>query len=188
MQGTSENPDLIPHSLAYLFGSLKDKLEESIYKFKPDKFNGICSLKEAEFNKELEYKKQLLSLSGNNTPPTFSEGELTNPTPANKKYAIWLSFYVLYNDAVYYLLTIPKENKLTSIPNERPKLHIEEDGKRIPYIKVFSKDEHIKVLEYGQKNRQSHSNIINANSSRSHAVFSRIYWRLQSGAGNLSLT
>lgn len=36
---------------------------------------------------------------------------------------------------------------------------------------VFSTDEAIKVLEYGQKNRQISSNTISANSSRSHAVF-----------------
>ena len=75
------------------------------------------------------------------------------------------------------MLTIPKESKRTRIPNERRELHIGEDGKRIPYVKdliqipVFSTNEAVKILEFGQKNRQSQSNNINANSSRSHAVY-----------------
>lgn len=53
--------------------------------------------------------------------------------PSNKKYAIWLCFYELYNDAVYDLLTIPSKDK-KNLANERPQLKIREDLNRIPYV------------------------------------------------------
>lgn len=226
MQGTSTNPGLIPRTLDFLFDSLKDNLEKkkSIYAFKPDKFNEICSLSEAELNKELEYKEQLLRLSNykelervdslsslvdiadsscslenskkfggsldslskiaNSDSFTsglcnFTKSELTSNIriPANKKYAIWISFYELYNDAVYDLLTIPNKNVRTTILNERPQLKIREDSNRIPYVEgliqipVFNTNEAIKVLKYGEKNLQKSCNSINSTSSRSHAVF-----------------
>ena len=64
--------------------------------------------------------------------------------PENKKYAIWISFYELYNDNIYDLLTVfdPK-NKLKSIGgggannnnlNDRATLRIREDMNKIPYV------------------------------------------------------
>ena len=59
------NPGLIPRTLDLLFESLKENLEirKSIYQFKPDKFNEICSLDEGQLNQELAYKEQLIKLS-----------------------------------------------------------------------------------------------------------------------------
>jgi len=107
--------------------------------------------------------------------------------PENKKYAIWISFYELYNDNIYDLLTVfdPK-NKLKSIGgsgannnnlNDRATLRIREDMNKIPYVEglthvpVFSTNEAIRILKYGEKRLQKSNNSINASSSRSHAVF-----------------
>lgn len=51
----------------------------------------------------------------------------------NVKYSVWLSFYELYNDSVYDLLTIPATRK-TIVANERPSLKIREDANRVPYV------------------------------------------------------
>ncbi len=37
--------------------------KKAIYQWKPEKFNEICSLNDAELNQELKYKEQLLRLS-----------------------------------------------------------------------------------------------------------------------------
>ena len=94
--------------------------------------------------------------------------------PSNKKYAIWISFYELYNDAIYDLLTVPNKSLRQ---NERPSLKIREDQNKIPYVEglthvpVFSTTEAIRILKYGEKRLQKGNNSINATSSRSHAVF-----------------
>ena len=59
--------------------------------------------------------------------------------PSNKRYAIWISFYEIYNDSVYDLLTI-KSNKIVrntgNLNNfdSRPSLKIREDSNKIPYV------------------------------------------------------
>jgi hypothetical protein len=96
--------------------------------------------------------------------------------PKNKKYALWLCFYELYNDNVYDLLTVPTKSRAT-MAGERPALKIREDMNRVPYVEglnhipVFTTNEAIKVLKYGEKNLQKSSNSINTASSRSHAIF-----------------
>jgi hypothetical protein len=113
-------------------------------------------------------------LSESNTASQLNKIKL-NP---NKKYAVWLSFYELYNDNIYDLLTNqPKNMRATLANNERPQLKIREDLNRIPYVEgityvpVFNTREAIRILKHGEKNLQKSSNSINTNSSRSHAVF-----------------
>ena len=99
--------------------------------------------------------------------------------PKNKHYAIWISFYELYNDSVYDLLTLKssKNFRATAIGGDRPQLKIREDNNKVPYVEnltyipITNTREAIKVLKYGEKNLQKSSNSINLNSSRSHAVF-----------------
>ena len=100
--------------------------------------------------------------------------------PKNKHYAIWISFYELYNDSVFDLLTLKssKNFRTTALgANDRPQLKIREDNNKVPYVEnlthipISSTMEAIKVLKYGEKNLQKASNSINLNSSRSHAVF-----------------
>ena len=114
------------------------------------------------------------SVSDNNTASMLNKIKLSD----NKKYAIWISFYELYNDSIYDLLAVPIKNaRATLANNERPQLKIREDTNRIPYVEglthvpVFNTKEAIRVLKFGEKNLQKSSNSINANSSRSHAVF-----------------
>ena len=109
-----------------------------------------------------------------NTARLLNKIKLSN----NKKYAIWISFYELYNDSIYDLLAVPIKNaRATLANNERPQLKIREDTNRIPYVEglthvpVFNTKEAIRVLKFGEKNLQKSSISIKANSSKSHAVF-----------------
>lgn len=93
------------------------------------------------------------------------------------KYSIWLSFYELYNDSVYDLLTLPASRTGTFRVETRPALKIREDANRVPYVEglahvpIFNTIEAIKILKYGERNLQKSSNSINMSSSRSHAIF-----------------
>ena len=99
------------------------------------------------------------------------------PLPSNKQYAIWISFYELYNDSVYDLLTLKPAKNFRATLLDRPNLKIREDANKVPYVEgltyipIKSTAEAIKILKYGEKNLQKASNSINMNSSRSHAVF-----------------
>lgn len=242
MQGTNSNPGLIPRTLDVLFDSLKENLDKSksIYHYKPDRFNEICSLNDTELNLELAYKENLLRLSNligstkglervesfesikdlddkesfaqlskkfsgsldsivsldhqlnsltgsaaatasDENNGSSSSSSFRSRVSPNTKYAIWISFYELYNDNIYDLLATPamnKSNKQNIVgSNDRPSLKIREDSNRIPYVEgliyipVFDTREAIKILKYGEKNLQKSSNSLNLTSSRSHAVF-----------------
>ena len=59
--------------------------------------------------------------------------------PSNKRYAIWISFYEIYNDSVYDLLTIKSNKTVRNTGNltnfdSRPSLKIREDSNKIPYV------------------------------------------------------
>ncbi len=54
--------------------------------------------------------------------------------PPNKKYSIWISFYELYNDNVFDLLTLPNKLVRPGDRTDRPPLKIREDSNRIPYV------------------------------------------------------
>ena len=67
MQGTNNNPGLIPRTLDVIFNAIKDNMETKklIYRYKPDRFNEICALTEAELNQEMSHKETLLRLATN---------------------------------------------------------------------------------------------------------------------------
>jgi kinesin family member 20 len=175
MHGTHQNPGIIFRTIDVVFCELKENLKcpSTVYKFKPDKFNEIILLNENEQKAERQLKEQLLRspVPQNNQ----SDGKIHN---SSTQYAIWISYYELYNDSVYDLLAQPKSQTNRNIVQERPSLKIREDMNRIPYVEglvqipIFNTAEAIKILKYGEKNLQKASNNINTNSSRSHAVFS----------------
>jgi hypothetical protein len=53
--------------------------------------------------------------------------------PGNRQYAVWISFYELYNDKVYDLLTLKsaKSFKNTPLGMERPQLKVREDSNKV---------------------------------------------------------
>ena len=65
MQGTNADPGLIPRTLDLLFDSLGAQLEtqRAQYSYKPDKFNEMTSLTEAELTHELAHKEHIMRLS-----------------------------------------------------------------------------------------------------------------------------
>lgn len=93
---------------------------------------------------------------------------------------MWISFYEVYNDSVYDLLTLKSAKvNFRNVPlgGDRPQLKVREDSNKVPYVEgltyipIANTKEAIRILKYGEKNLQKSSNSINMNSSRSHAVF-----------------
>jgi kinesin family protein 20 len=65
MQGTNSNPGIIPRTLDVLFNLTKDNADlKAGYKYKPDKFNEITLLSDAELQQEITNKDQLLKQYG----------------------------------------------------------------------------------------------------------------------------
>lgn len=63
--GTDRDPGLIPRTLDLLFETLGENLEKKreIYQYKPDKFNEIIALSDADLNMELNNKEILIKSS-----------------------------------------------------------------------------------------------------------------------------
>jgi hypothetical protein len=139
MQGNSKNSGLIPRTLNLLFNVIKDNSDvKKSYKYKPDKFNEIISLNDNELQQAFDYKESLLKMCSNfkyfdHTLNDFdvndSDQEQKIVIPVENKYAIWVSFYELYNDFIYDLL-VPAGKKV----EKRNPLKIREDSVHIPYF------------------------------------------------------
>ena len=107
-------------------------------------FGQACSLEASKKFGSLDSLSTVLTSLDSRGVVVSTSSELPaaafSPLSKDKKYAIWISFYELYNDAVYDLLTLPSSNKnapratMNMLASERPSLKIREDANRIPYV------------------------------------------------------
>ncbi|XP_034106350.1 kinesin-like protein subito [Drosophila albomicans] len=88
---------------------------------------------------------------------------------------IWVSFVEIYNELVYDLLTLPPKQASMSEPRRKNLKIVCNKGqvfiKGLTSIFVKSGEEAIKLLRLGQQRITYASTAVNANSSRSHCVF-----------------
>ncbi|KAH8370120.1 hypothetical protein KR093_002210 [Drosophila rubida] len=88
---------------------------------------------------------------------------------------IWVSFVEIYNELVYDLLTLPPKQANMSEPRRKNLKIVCNKGqvfiKGLTSIFVKSGEDAIKLLRLGQQRITYASTAVNANSSRSHCVF-----------------
>ncbi|XP_078049062.1 kinesin-like protein Klp61F [Augochlora pura] len=88
-----------------------------------------------------------------------------------QEYSVRVSFLELYNEEVYDLL---------SVNDGAAKIRIYEDSTRkgsvivngLEEVTIYNKSDVYKILEKGSEKRQTAATLMNANSSRSHTIFS----------------
>ncbi|KAJ3121469.1 hypothetical protein HK098_003642 [Nowakowskiella sp. JEL0407] len=97
--------------------------------------------------------------------PPDSEGD----TPIPTKYSVSISYYEIYNERVFDLLstssTTPQSLKIREHPSLGPYIV------DLASLVVDSVDSILKLLEFGNKRRSTAGTNMNEQSSRSHAVF-----------------
>uniref|UniRef100_A0A670ZJJ5 Kinesin family member 20B n=1 Tax=Pseudonaja textilis TaxID=8673 RepID=A0A670ZJJ5_PSETE len=167
--GTDEDKGILPRSLDMLFQSIENKLYPDM-NLKPHRCRDYRNLSKEEVREEISLKNSLLRLLkevliyGN---LNFSDFE----DQSGVKFSVWVSFFEIYNECIYDLL-LPISND-----KKRKMLRLALDIKEYSYVKdlqwiqVSNSKEAYKLMKVGLRHQSYGSTKLNANSSRSHSIF-----------------
>ncbi|XP_061491445.1 kinesin-like protein KIF20B isoform X2 [Rhineura floridana] len=189
-QGTDEDGGILPRALDMLFKRIQGKLYPEM-DLKPHRCREHRRLTKQEMREETSVKNSLLRLmkevdypSGINRNHIRTADHSEEPEEPVKeaehskmeeergaKFSVWVSFCEIYNECVYDLL-LPISNE-----KRRKVLRLAQDVKGCLYVKdlqwiqVSNFKEAFKLMKLGLKHQSFASTKLNANSSRSHSIF-----------------
>ncbi|XP_060828110.1 kinesin-like protein KIF23 [Bombus pascuorum] len=187
MSGNLHDAGIMPRSLDVIFNSIAN-YQTKKFVFKPDKLNGfdIQSEVDALLDRQNELQKLVTSYNGKafrqfkgdgnnddneNVLNSSNESEILDVDEDNA-YSVFVTYIEVYNNNVYDLLE-ENDGKTKTLQSKI----IREDGNRNMYVhgctevEVKSSEEAFEVFQRGQCKRHiAHTNL-NAESSRSHSVF-----------------
>ncbi|KAM6441663.1 kinesin-like protein KIF20B isoform 2-T2 [Liasis olivaceus] len=184
-QGTDEDSGILPRALDVVFKSIQSKLYPDM-NLKPHRCRDHKKLSKEEVREEMSVKNSLLRLlkevdcQSNSSRTTDNCEDMKGPEKEDQsnleeerdvKFSIWVSFCEIYNECIYDLL-LPISND-----KRRKMLRLAQDIKGYSYVKdlqwiqVSNSKEAYKLVKLGLKHQSSASTKLNANSSRSHSIF-----------------
>ncbi|XP_039290791.1 kinesin-like protein KIF20A [Nilaparvata lugens] len=194
VQGTSQLPGLIPRAFCLVFKSIEDRQTDAmeympcgriVKRMTEQELKNHSDLKQTIINHcniddSQSLTKNVHKLSQHESGLNFEIMDMILEKETNSlvvlkpeiTYSLWISFYEIYNECIYDLLTAP----LTS-NSQRKHLKIGEDSAKnsfvrdVNYVNVTSITDARKVLIYGRNNLQVAMTGLNAHSSRSHCIF-----------------
>ncbi|XP_049883726.1 kinesin-like protein KIF23 [Pectinophora gossypiella] len=176
MTGEPQNCGVLPRALNIIFKTIND-LQAHKYVFKPDKMNmfDIQSEAEAMLERQQELHKFKTGKKNNSNPDlAMSSNDVTKIEGVNEdnQYAVFVTYVEIYNNSVFDLL-----EDGPPICKNLPVKIIREDAAHNMYvhgvteIEIKSAEEAFDAFYLGLKRkRMAHTNL-NAESSRSHSVF-----------------
>ncbi|KAL2733466.1 kinesin-like protein KIF23 isoform X1 [Vespula maculifrons] len=189
MTGDIHNAGIMPYCLDVLFNSIAN-YQTKRFVFQPDKLNGFDVLSETEiqFERQNEFNLdfansqngryrhgiQQMDNNNDNRPSFICPTDEINMLQVDEDngYAVFVTYIEIYNNSVYDLL----EDEEVRSKTLQSKI-IREDGYRNMYvhgvteIEVKNSEEACKVFQRGQRRRRVAHTALNAESSRSHSVF-----------------
>ncbi|CAD7081536.1 unnamed protein product [Hermetia illucens] len=177
MTGNTKDRGIMPRCLDALFKTISG-YQSKKFVFKPDRLNGFEVQSEADAMLERQHEMnsrftkprrqdsdpEIASQASNNT-------KILDGVDEDNMYAVFITYIEIYNNSVYDLL------EEGSIQRTLQSKIIREDSVRNMYvhgvteIEVKSFEEAIEVFQTGQKRKRMGHTILNAESSRSHSVF-----------------
>ncbi|XP_039191907.1 kinesin-like protein KIF20B isoform X2 [Crotalus tigris] len=185
-RGTDEDKGILPRALDMLFKSIQNKLYPDM-NLKPHRCKDHRNLSKEEVREEISLKNSLLHLlkevdcHSNSNRTTDNCEDMKEPEKEadqsnleeqrNVKFSVWVSFCEIYNECIYDLL-LP-----ISIDKRRKMLRLAQDIKGYSYVKdlqwvqVSNSKEAYKLVKLGLRHQSYASTKLNANSSRSHSIF-----------------
>ncbi|XP_015116639.1 kinesin-like protein KIF23 [Diachasma alloeum] len=187
MTGEPQNSGIMPRCLDVLFNSISS-YQAKKFVFKPDPFNSfeVQSDTDAMLDRQSElhaglttprpqktkYRRQDSDTDSNPPLPRSPDESQSLPVDEDSVYAVFITYVEIYNNSVYDLLDEeePKGKTLQS------KI-LREDGNKNMYvhmvtqIEVKSSEEAFEAFRRGQRKRRVAHTALNAESSRSHSVF-----------------
>lgn len=175
MTGEPQNCGILPRCLNIIFKTIND-LQAHKYVFKPDKMNmfDIQSEAEAMLERQQELHKFKSGKKNNSNPDlAMSSTDITKVDGINEdnQYAVFVTYVEIYNNSVFDLLEDGPVSK------NLPVKIIREDAAHNMYvhgvteIEIKSAEEAFEAFYLGLKRKRMAHTTLNAESSRSHSVF-----------------
>ncbi|CAK1546538.1 unnamed protein product [Leptosia nina] len=175
MTGDTHNCGILPRCLNVIFKTIND-LQAHKYVFKPDKMNmfDVQSEAEAMLERQKELHKFKSGRKNNSNPDlAMSNSDLTKIEGINEdnQYAVFVTYIEIYNNSVFDLLEDGPPSRSLSTKMIREDASHKMYVHSVTEIEVKSAEEAFEAFYLGLKRkRMAHTNL-NADSSRSHSVF-----------------
>uniref|UniRef100_A0A4W5K377 Kinesin-like protein n=1 Tax=Hucho hucho TaxID=62062 RepID=A0A4W5K377_9TELE len=195
IQGSQKDPGILPQALDVIFRHIKGRQYENM-DLKPYLGSDAQYLGPDQVQQERNTKAAIFALlKEENEPPRVGVSSHSSSTGSlsfslsydntvefvavssgdqdRSQFALWVSFYEIYNESVYDLL----QASPTSKTKRRTALRVCEDSagnsyvRDLNWINVHNSEEACKILRVGNKNRSAASTKMNHSSSRSHSIF-----------------
>ncbi|XP_026276459.1 kinesin-like protein KIF23 [Frankliniella occidentalis] len=183
MNGGPQDGGIMPRSLDVLFNSIHN-YQAKKYTFKADKMNGFEIQSDVDALKERQQELiRNLESRPTRTPRKNSDPEIFCRQPdttqldlpcEDNTYAVFVTYVEIYNNSVFDLL----EESQDSVSQYRQVKILREDALKNMYVhgvtevEVKSPEEAFEAFYKGQKKKRVANTMLNAESSRSHSVFS----------------
>ncbi|XP_047038693.1 kinesin-like protein KIF23 [Helicoverpa zea] len=176
MTGEPQNCGILPRCLNIIFKTIND-FQAHKYIFKPDKMNmfDIQSEAEAMLERQQELHKFKTGKKNNSNPDlAMSSSDVTKIEGINEdnQYAVFVTYVEIYNNSVFDLL-----EDGPPISRNLPVKIIREDAAHNMYVhgvtevEIKSAEEAFEAFYLGLKRKRMAHTSLNAESSRSHSVF-----------------
>lgn len=178
MTGNQENRGIMPRCLESLFRTISDYQTKNCV-FKPDRLNGFEIQSEADAM--LERQAELAARFGKYHRRKESDAEIASQASAetsvlagideDNMYAVFVTYIEVYNNSVYDLLEEgqPLKTLQSKIIRSDEKSNMYVHG--VNEVEVKTVSEAIDAYHLGQKRKRTGHTTLNAESSRSHSVF-----------------
>ncbi|XP_042314398.1 kinesin-like protein KIF20B [Sceloporus undulatus] len=189
-QGTEKASGLLPRALKLLFKRIQSRLYPEV-DLKPHRCREHRKLTKEEAKEEVSVKSSLLRLMKEVDYPCDIDEDHSRTADSSKDFqepeteavrsnmeedrralfSVWVSFCEIYNESIYDLLLPLSSDK------RRKVLRLAQDIKGCSYVKdlqwiqVLNFKEAFKLMKLGLKHQSFASTKLNANSSRSHSIF-----------------
>ncbi|XP_071446033.1 kinesin-like protein KIF23 [Hetaerina americana] len=183
MNGVPENGGILPRCLDVLFNTLSS-VQARKFVFKPDRLNGFDV--QSNVDAMMDYQREMLQAQRTRKTPRKvpSNENLAARVPDINKvghvdedclYSVFVSHVEIYNNHIYDLLdeTIGDDcrsrNPQSKILREDANHNMFVHG--VNEVEITSTEEAFEVFYRGQKKKRMAHTLLNAESSRSHSVF-----------------
>lgn len=176
MTGNANDQGIMPRCLDILFRTISD-FQTKKFIFKPDKLNGFEILSEADamLERQADMNMRFAKSRRKDSDPEIASKASTEPMPLNgvdedNMYSVFVTYVEVYNNTVFDLLDESNSKTFQS------KI-IREDSNHTMFVhgvtevEVKTVQEAINAFQMGQKRKRMGDTILNAESSRSHSVF-----------------
>lgn len=181
MNGTPADGGVLPRCLDVVFNSI-GSLQTNRCVFKPDSYNGfevlnedIAKLEAEKLNQEMEVRQRNMKNRYDGNDVMRIPDSTVLEIEEDNNYAVFISFVEVYNNSIFDLLD---DTCIDPIKNRQPSSKIlREDPRRNMFVydstevEVKNTEEAFDLFWKGQNRRKTALTLLNAESSRSHCVF-----------------